>query len=181
MKLYLSSDRTMGIVARALVLSTACFFSYDLMTLILHHPDSVSKDDRMLGGMWAVVATVFVYQESTTQSVRAALSRMAATCVSFALCLVYLLFFPFHVWGMALLIGLGAIIVTLIQQPQTGITTGITTAVVMVVAGLSPESAWRQPIFRFVDTLVGVIVGLVAVKVWQFINRSNVQEKASEP
>jgi hypothetical protein len=33
--------------------------------------------------------------------VRAALSRMAATSISFVLCLVYLLIFPFHVWGMA--------------------------------------------------------------------------------
>jgi hypothetical protein len=31
----------------------------------------------------------------------------------------------------------------------------------MVVAGISPEHAWKQPILRLVDTLVGVAVGIV--------------------
>jgi hypothetical protein len=31
--------------------------------------------------------------------------------------------------------------------------------VVMVVAAMSPEQAWKQPILRVVDTLVGTGVG----------------------
>jgi uncharacterized membrane protein YccC len=86
---------------------------------------------------------------------------MAATFVSFGLCLVYLLIFPFHVWGMAALIGIGAIVVTTMGRPDDTITTGITIAVVMVVAALSPHAAWRQPILRLFDTAVGVAVGVV--------------------
>jgi uncharacterized membrane protein YccC len=112
--------------------------------------------------MWAVAATVFVYRESYQQSVSAALSRMAATSLSFVLCLVYLLIFPFHVWGMAAVIGIGAIILTLLGRSESIITTGITTAVVMVVAGISPQHAWKQPILRFVDTILGVAVGIAA-------------------
>ena len=85
---------------------------------------------------------------------------MAATSVSFALCLVYLSMFPFHIWGMAALIGIGAIVLTIMGRPDDTITTGITTAVVMVVASLSPHDAWRQPILRLVDTAVGVAVGV---------------------
>jgi uncharacterized membrane protein YccC len=32
----------------------------------------------------------------------------------------------------------------------------------MVLADVSPHDAWRQPIFRFADTLVGVVVGVAA-------------------
>jgi multisubunit Na+/H+ antiporter MnhB subunit len=45
------------------------------------------------------------------------------------------------------------------------ITTGITTAVVMVVAGISPQHAWKQPILRLVDTVVGIGVGMVAARI----------------
>jgi hypothetical protein len=45
-------------------------------------------------------------------------------------------------------------------NPEIG--AGITTAVVMVVAELSPHDAWRQPILRLADTAIGVAVGLVA-------------------
>jgi hypothetical protein len=154
--------QTGEIVARGAVLAISCVISYWLITRILANTYSVSRDDDLLGGMWAVAATIFVYRYSHAESVRAALSRMAATTVSFALCLVYLLIFPFHIWGMAALIGIGAIAVTIMGRADDTITTGITIAVVMVVAALSPQDAWRQPILRVVDTAVGVAVGIAA-------------------
>jgi Fusaric acid resistance protein-like len=154
--------QTREIVIGAAVLAISCVISYWLITHILAKTYSISRDDDLLGGMWAVAATIFVCRYSHAESVRAALSRMAATSVSFALCLLYLLIFPFHVWGLAALIGIGAVIVTMMGRPDDTITTGITIAVVMVVAELSPHAAWRQPILRLFDTAVGVSVGVVA-------------------
>jgi len=135
--------------------------SYWVITHMLAHMFSVSRDDDLLGGMWAVVATVFVYRYGYEQSVGAALSRMGATSLSFALCFIYLLFLAFHLWGMATLIGVGAVAMSLHGRPDDVITTGITTAVVMVVGAISPDHAWRQPILRVVDTIVGAVVGVV--------------------
>jgi hypothetical protein len=39
---------------------------------------------------------------------------------------------------------------------------GITTAVVMVAAALSPHAAWQQPRLRAGDTTVGIAIGLAA-------------------
>jgi hypothetical protein len=147
-------------VVRGAILAISCAISYWLITHILANTYSISRDDDLLGGMWAVVATIFVYRNSNAVSVRSALSRMAATTVSFALCLVYLLIFPFHLWGMAALIGIGTVVVTIMGRPDDTVTTGITIAVVMVVAALSPGDAWRQPVLRLVDTAVGVAVGV---------------------
>lgn len=158
------------------VLAISCFVSYALITRILTRAYFVSRDDDLLGGMWAVAATVFVYRQSFQQSVHAALSRMAATSLSFALCLVYLLIFPFHAWGMAALIGIGTIVLTLLGRSEDIITTGITTAVVMVVASISPQNAWMQPILRLVDTGVGVGVGIATAWISLSIaSRSNPQ------
>jgi uncharacterized membrane protein YccC len=149
-------------IGTACALAISCFISYMVITRILTRAYFISRDDELLGGMWAVAATVFVYRESYQQSASAALSRMAATSLSFILCLVYLLIFPFHAWGMATLIGIGAIVLTLLRRSEDIITTGITTAVVMVVAGISPRHAWMQPILRLIDTIVGVGVGIAA-------------------
>src|SRR5271170_5537700 len=118
--------QTGEIVARGAVLAVSCAISYWVITRILANTYSVSRDDDLLGGMWAVAATIFVYRYCHAESVSAALSCMAATTVSFALCLVYLLIFPFHVWGMAALIGTGAVVVTIMGRPDDTITTGIT-------------------------------------------------------
>jgi uncharacterized membrane protein YccC len=148
-----------------LTLSILCAISYSAIIQILAQMFSISRDDDLLGGMWAVVATIFVYRYGYDQSAGAALSRMVATLLSFALCFVYLLFFPFHLWGMAALIGIGAVAMALLGRPDDIITTGITTAVVMVVAAISPDHAWRQPILRVVDTLVGVTVGVLGARI----------------
>ena len=87
---------------------------------------------------------------------------MTSTAVSFVLCLVYLLMFPFHLWGLAALIGIGTMTMSLIGRSDDIVTTGITTTVVMVVAAISPRQAWIQPVLRMLDTIVGVSVGVVA-------------------
>jgi uncharacterized membrane protein YgaE (UPF0421/DUF939 family) len=160
-------------------LAVSCWISFWLITHILAHAYSVSRDDDLLGGMWAVAATVFVHRYSYKQSVRAALSRMAATSISFALCLVYLLTLPFRPWGMAMLIGIGAVVMTRIGRPDDIVTTGITTAVVMVVAALSPRNAWQQPILRMIDTAVGVAVGVAAA--WISLSMTLRRRKLREP
>jgi len=170
---------------RGAILAISCAISYWLITHILANTYSISRDDDLLGGMRAVVATIFVYRDSHAESVRSALSRMAATSVSFGLCLIYLLVFPFHIWGMAALIGIGAFVVTTMGRPDDTITTGITIAVVMVVAALSPHGAWRQPILRLVDTALGVAVGVAAawlgthaMRVTKLFGRDNSPNKA---
>ena len=142
----------------SIVLAVACLVSYLLTTRALSLVYSVSKDDDALGGMWAVIATVFLFRDSYNKSLAAAVSRIAATLVSFALCLAYLAFLPFQPWGLAILVGLSVLVTVLIGRPQDEITSGITTAVVMVVAKLSPHDAWRQPILRLADTAIGVAV-----------------------
>jgi uncharacterized membrane protein YccC len=61
---------------------------------------------------------------------------------------------------MAALIGVGAVAMSALGRPDDVITTGITTAVVMVVGAISPDHAWKEPILRMVDTIVGVAVGV---------------------
>jgi hypothetical protein len=60
------------------------------------------------------------------------------------LCLVYLIFLPFHAWALAVLIGLSALAVMLIGRPGDAVTAAITTAVVMVVAAVTPHDAWSS-------------------------------------
>ena len=149
-------------VVECVVLAVACLITYWLATSLLPRVHSVGRDDDLLGGMWAVIATIFVLRGSFAKSVAAAVSRMAATSVSFVLCLIYLAFLPFHTWALAVLVGASALVVMLLGRAGDAVTAGITTTVIMVVAAVTPEHAWQQPILRLADTIVGVAVGVVA-------------------
>jgi len=153
------------IVLRAVALAISCVITFWLTTNLLASLYSVSREDDLLGGMWAVIATIFVYRENLAESMGAALSRMVATLVSFALCFVYLIFFPFSVWGMAALIGISAVAVTMMGRPNDTMTAAITTTVVLVAAAIGPHDAWRLPLLRLLDTAVGVAVGLAVARI----------------
>jgi Fusaric acid resistance protein-like len=153
-------ERTGQAITHGALLGICCLISYVAITRLILASRIVSRDDKLLGGMWAVIATIFVFRYNHDESVTAALSRISATLLSFGLCLVYLFILPFRSWGMAALIGIGAILLSLIGRSGDIITSGITTAVVMVVAGISPQHAWKQPILRLADTVVGVAVGV---------------------
>lgn len=160
------------------VLAIVCLITYLLVTRLLSRLYFVSKADDLLGGMWAMIATVFVNRDSYQQSLAAAASRMAATSISFVICFVYLLFLPFHTWALAVLIGVSALAVTLLGRPQDAITAAITTAVVMVVVAVSPDQAWQQPILRFADTVIGVAVGIAAAWIGLRVIRPRIERSS---
>jgi len=163
-------------VVYALNMAIACLITYWLITHTLSR--FVDESSDFLGGMWAVVATVFVFRETRLRSLSAGFARLIATCVSFALCLLYLLLFPFTPVGMAVLIALGTMVMALLGRRDDIVTVGITTVVVMVVAAMSPSDAWQQPLLRLVDTIVGIAVGVACKWVGSFLFYKYIGEQA---
>ena len=112
----ISEQKIRAALLHSLGLAVACLVTYELTTQVLSQVHSISPSDDLLGGMWAVIATVFVYRTTYQESVTAAWSRSIATLLSFLLCLVYLLIAPFHPWALAALIGIGALILPLMGR-----------------------------------------------------------------
>ena len=151
----------------ALDMALACLLSYSITTRVLS--PFVAEPDTLLGGMWATVATVFVFRETRASSLAAGISRLIATGVSFALCLAYLLVLPFHPAGLAALLGAGTLILMALGRRDDIVTTGITTTVVMVVAAMSSQDAWHQPLLRLADTVVGIAIGVACKWIGSFL------------
>lgn len=149
-------------VLDCVILGVASVVSYWLVTTTEPHIYLRSWAAGQIGGLWAVISTVFVLRDSYEKSTAAAVSRMASTSVSFVFCLIYLVFLPFHIWALGLLVGASALAVILAGRPADAVSAGISSAVVMIAARLSPQNAWQEPILRFIDTVVGVVVGVAA-------------------
>ena len=146
-------------VVYSLNVGIACLITYWIITYLLH--GFVDQASNFLGGMWAVVAVIFVFRDTRAHALSAGIARLIATCVSFALCLPYLLLFPFTPVGLAILLSIGTLVMALLRRRDDIVTTGITTTVVMVVAAMSPDDAWQQPLPRLFDTVVGIALGVV--------------------
>ena len=142
----------------ALEMAIACLLSYWAMTAGL--AGLVDAPTDLLGGMWAAIASIFVFRETDVDSFSAGIARLIATSVSFALCLPYLWLFPATPLGIAVLLAIGTVVMILLNRRGDIITTGITTVVVVVVAAIDPHETWRQPLLRLADTVVGVAIGV---------------------
>lgn len=149
-------------VLDSVILAVACAVTYLLVARVAIHIYTRSRADDLIGALWAVLATIFVCRDTQRESMTAAVSRLAATAVSAVLCLIYLSFLPFAVWGLAVMIGASVLAVIAIGRPGDAITAAITTAVILVASEVSPQHAWQQPILRLADTVVGAAVGLAA-------------------
>jgi uncharacterized membrane protein YccC len=77
------------------------------------------------------------------------------------------------------LVGASALAVMLLGRPGDAVTAGITTAVILVVAAVSPQHAWQQPILRLADTIVGVAVGALAA--WASLQVKRLRPARSVP
>ncbi|SNT60176.1 Fusaric acid resistance protein-like [Asanoa hainanensis] len=142
------------------VLGLSCVLAFWLASEAFTRVYIDSRDSDLLGGMWAALSTIFVNRATFQESLAAGVSRMSATLVSFVICLVYLVFLPFHLWAFGLLIGVSSLVGLLTGRRGDATTAAITTAVVLVVAAISPVDPWQQPILRLVDTVIGVIIGV---------------------
>ena len=151
-----------GAVVPSLALALACLASFSLVRYASAYVHSLSHADHLIGGLWAVIATAFVFRTTQDESVTAAKTRVAATALSFTLCFGYLLFLPFHAWGLAALIAASTFVLTSLGQEGDVGVAAITTAAVMVIAALGPHDAWKQPLLGAVATAVGVAIGLAA-------------------
>ena len=136
-----------GAVVQSVTLALACLASYSLVRYASADVQSLSHADDLIGGLWAVIATAFVFRTTQNQSLAAAKTRVAATALSFALCFVYLLFLPFHPWGLAALIAVGTfVLISLGQSGDVGVA-AITTA------------ASERPLKCFGDSRIALVSG----------------------
>lgn len=136
----------------------ACLVTYWLTTHGLFR--YLDHADDLLGGMWAAVATAFVFRQTWSESYAAAASRLIATGVSFVLCLAYLRVLPFNAMGMVAVVAIGTVVMMLLGRRDGIVTASVTTIVVLVVAAIDPRHAIEQPLLRLVDTVVGISNGL---------------------
>ncbi len=146
-------------VLYAIDLALACVIAYYVAMYVV--PPLFDDENHAIGALWAAISAAFVFREDRVQALSAGLGRLRATCVSFVLCLIYLWFLPATPLGLGVLIAAGGIVMIALGWRDDVITTTITTIVVVVLAAIAPHNAWHQPVLRFLDTLLGIVVGIV--------------------
>jgi uncharacterized membrane protein YccC len=155
-------------IAYAIDMAIACLITYWVM-MEIHDRFGLGASSQVVGTLWAVVATIYVFRDTRAKSLSASVGRMVATGVSFALCLVYLLLFPFTPAGLLAVLAAGTLIMMALGRREEIGLAAVTTAVVMLVAAIDAQNAWQQPLLRLMDTMIGIAIGVACKWIASFV------------
>jgi uncharacterized membrane protein YccC len=168
MRLFKYARLSVWDFAYAAAMAIACLITYWIMTVI-HARFGFGSSSAVVGTLWAIVSTVYVFRDTRANSLSAGIGRIVATVVSFVLCFIYLLLFPFTTIGLVAVLVCGTLIMMLLgRRDEIGLA-GVTTAVVMLVAAIDAQAAWQQPLLRLMDTLIGIAVGVACKWIASFV------------
>jgi len=174
------SGRVTGFVQRmAAPLSTAIQFalvaslSFSLALLLSSIlPDS--SDTVMIGAMWAMISAIIVTQETRSATISMGGLRVMGSFIGAVFSALYLIFFPFSIVGMGILIGIVVFTCVLLGMPGYLRLAALTAGIVLVVSAQNPDiPPFVNAAHRFLEVIIGSSVAIAAAWVWQYVFKSS--------
>lgn len=149
------------LLIKTIAIVVGSFLGGFYFTTLFHEPTS------LVGGLWAVISAIIVLESSHTATFSSAKFRLIGSFMGAILSGIYLYFFPFSIIGLTATIGVGVILCYIIGISQSIKLTGVTIAVVVIVATLEHQlHPFMNAGLRFMECAIGtaaaVLVALIA-------------------
>jgi len=116
--------------------------------------------------IWAVISTIIVMQSSLGAARQVWRDRLLGTALGTLTGAALLTFFPSSLAVLAVGLLVMAIVCALTRQPHSAYRfAGITLAIIVLPAYTAP--AWVISLHRFLETVVGLVVGMIVMALWR--------------
>lgn len=130
--------------------------------------------------MWAVISAIIVIESSHSETFVSARNRILGTIVGALVSGIYLFLFPFSVIGFTVAIGIGVLICYLFRIPKAVKLTGITIAVVIIVATIDKDlHPFVNAGLRLAESAIGTGMAIIVALVSYFIMEHTTKTKAN--
>ncbi len=142
----------------ALSKSIAVVLSFILGSLFTSQIHQASK---LLGAMLAAVSSLVVLQADVKTSVRMGWLRILGTFIGVLIAYLYLVIFPFNIWGMALSVFLLSLLCMWVGIPDDGRIATMTLVMILIISEMSPElPPLTNGMLRFCEATIGSLIGI---------------------
>ncbi|MBU2805643.1 FUSC family protein [Acidithiobacillus ferridurans] len=103
----------------------------------------IHATENLIGALWAAATVLTVYKDQRSESQKSFFATLIAAWLGSLIAVVYLLWFPQHLWGLAPIIALAMLLI------------------IVIFSRISANSPWVNASMRDLEVLVGAVVGLV--------------------
>ena len=120
-----------------------------------------------IGALWSVISGLVVLQATRLDTVATAWRRVLGTLIGSSISAAYLSLLPFSPIGMAVAIGITALLCHICRVPDHARLAAITVAVIMVVSAAYPGmNPLTNAGLRFGESCIGTVLAVLAVLAW---------------
>lgn len=142
----------------AVAKSVAVLLAYLLGAHLTGH---FHEESRWMGSMLAAISSVVVLQGDLKTSIRQGWLRVIGTFIGTVIAYLYLILFPFTLWGMVVTVFVLDLLCMLFGIPDNGRMATITLVVILIVSKMSPDlSPLINGLLRFTEATVGAFIGI---------------------
>jgi len=160
--------RMAGPLSSAILFALVSVVSFALAFFITGYAPE-DADTRMIGAMWAMISAIVVMQDTRSATISTAWLRILGSLIGAVFSALYLVFFPFSIVGMGVLIGLVVLVCELLHLPGHLRLAGLTAGIVLVISAVNPDI---PPVInaatRFFEVIIGSSVAVAAAWIWQY-------------
>lgn len=146
----------------AFVKCLAVLLSYFFGNYVTGH---FHEESSFIGAILACTSAIVVLQENDLKnSLHNAWLRVLGTFIGAFIAWLYLLFYPFTIFGMIVAVFILEIICMLLKVPDNGKMATITLSVILIISREYPDlPPWANGLLRFSESAVGAGIGIFMV------------------
>ncbi len=115
----------------------------------------------VIGALWAAATVLTVYKDCFQETLDGFLATVAAAVLGSLIAVIYLLWFPQHLWGLALVILLTMLLSQTLGFADRGRQMVSMLLIIVIFSHISAASPWVNAGMRNIEVLLGALVGLV--------------------
>jgi len=127
----------------------------------------VHEESALFASMWAMVSGLVVLQDTWKETKVAGFGRVVGAFVGATISGLYLTYYPFSVYGLALCGALSVMLGVISGMADGGRGAGVTVVIVMIVDAVHPEN---HPMIgaglRFLESCLGTMSAMLVAWVW---------------
>jgi uncharacterized membrane protein YccC len=98
---------------------------------------------------------------------KASALRLVGTLVGAFIAALYLLWFPYNIYGMSIAVGITVLLCQFLHVPDNGRLAAITVVIVLVFSIAMPDlNPWTNAGLRFFESCIGAAIATIIVLLW---------------
>ena len=115
----------------------------------------------VVGALWAAATVLSVYKDDRVATRESFFATMGSTFLGVAVALVYLFWFPPHMWDLALIIILAMLLSQAVGLSDRGRQVVSTLLIIVIFSHLNAANLWVNAAMRTVEVFIGAGIGLL--------------------